>query len=139
MTLLGVHRAFAFPARPSPFRTTNLLDRLFGGTPAHEDDPACLWRAGRSEADVCRAHSSGRALARDQVSEFERRRLNAIRAELDGEFRIRIAPVSSAAFTAASTRLSSKTTRLDPKAVAPGNLHAAFCAATALRSGLSQP
>src|SRR5438874_3581783 len=36
------------------------------GAPAHQSHPACLWRTCRLEADVCRAHSCGRALARDQ-------------------------------------------------------------------------
>jgi len=48
-------------------RTTNLpRAAVRRGAATHQGHPACLWRARRFEADVCRTHPCRRALARDQ-------------------------------------------------------------------------
>jgi putative transposase len=48
-------------------RTTNpARATVRRGAPAHQSDPACLWRACRPEADVCRAHPRCRTLAGHQ-------------------------------------------------------------------------
>jgi putative transposase len=64
----GVHRASAFPSRPSSgdphYQSARAAVRR--GAPAHQGDPTCLWRARRPKADVCRAHPCCRALAWNQ-------------------------------------------------------------------------
>ena len=64
--LRGVYRAFAFPPRPSPGDPHHQSARatIRRGAPAHQSDPACLWRARRLEADLRCAHPRRRALAR---------------------------------------------------------------------------
>ena len=48
-------------------RTTNLpRAAVRRGAATHQGHPACLWRACRFEADICRTHPCRRALARDQ-------------------------------------------------------------------------
>ena len=62
----SVHSPSAFSAR-APARDPNHKSAratVRRGTAAHQSHPACLRRACRAQADVCRAHPSGRALAR---------------------------------------------------------------------------
>ena len=62
----GVQCASAFPSRPSPGDPYHQSARAVvrRGTPAHQGDPACLWRACCLEADVRCTHSRCRTLAR---------------------------------------------------------------------------
>src|SRR5712691_7762290 len=114
----GVHRASAFPCRPSP------------GDPHHQSARAAVRRgaAAHQEPALAKAgvipHAFGEravlklmyaALIRAaerwrgiRITEFERRQLRAIRDEIDKDFTARTAPLTSATVTAAPTRLSSK-------------------------------
>jgi putative transposase len=89
-------------------RTTNLLERLFGEErrrtkviPHAFGERAVLKLM---YAALIRAAERWRGI---KISEFEQRQLKAIRGELDAQFTTRNAPVTSAATTAAPTRLSS--------------------------------
>jgi transposase-like protein len=99
-----------FPlAHRRTIRTTNLLERLFGEErrrtkviPHAFGERAVLKLM---YAALIRAAERWRRL---RLTEFERRQLQAIRAELDRAHAERTAPVSGATVTASPTRLSSK-------------------------------
>jgi putative transposase len=89
-------------------RTTNLLERLFGEErrrtkviPHAFGERAVLKLM---YAALIRAAERWRGI---KISEFEQRQAKGIRGELDAQFATRNAPVTSAAITAAPTRLSS--------------------------------
>jgi predicted kinase len=73
---------------PAPDRTREKLKALMEGRSEVAD--------GCFEADVCRAHSRRRTLARDPDHEFEQRQLRAIREEIDKDFAARNAPAATA-------------------------------------------
>ena len=66
--LRRLHRASSLSARPSPRDPNHQSARaaVRRGTTPHQGHPACLWRACRAQAHVCRTHPRGRALARNQ-------------------------------------------------------------------------